>query len=201
MGSKALGMFVAFSAMTAPVSAAPDVVRTAQGREAPRFGVMADVGLPDGATASLVYRPIRALRLGAGVGHNMISRGVRGEITWIPLATWLSPTLTVDYGHFAEGNANPLAQMISGDRAFSSPTLDHVGYDYANAHVGLEFGRTWFTFYMHAGMSYITGNVHNLGAATSNMDGSTSTVTFTSDPSVKMWAVSGRVGFVLYFAK
>src|SRR6185436_7926376 len=66
---------------TAP-SAAPATVDTVDAtlpheRGYRRFGVMADAGAPDGATASLVLRPIRMVRLHVGGSYNMISPGVR----------------------------------------------------------------------------------------------------------------------------
>ena len=60
--------------------------------------------------------------------------------------------------------------------------LDRVGYNYANAQLGLELGRTWFTFYLHAGISRITGTVHNLSAETMSQSSGTTSVTFSKDP-------------------
>jgi cell wall-associated NlpC family hydrolase len=176
-------------------------VTTNDSQATPWIGVMADLGLPDGATASIVYRPIRAMRLHAGFSHNMISLGERVGVTLVPLSWWASPTLSVEYGHYAEGNANPLVRMATGDATFSSAVLDRVGYDYANAHVGLELGRKWFTFYLHAGISRITGTVHNLSAETMAKGEGTTTVTFPSDPNVRLWTVSARLGFIVYLAK
>ena len=155
----------------------------------PSFGVTADVGVPDGANAALVYRPIRALRVHAGVGHNYVSRGVRGGITLVPLASVVTPTLSVDYGRYFTGDANPLARMITGDDTFQSSALEEVGYDYANAHVGLEVGRTRATFYVHAGASRITGDVRGLESES---------VTFSQDPKLTMRTVSARVGLIIY---
>jgi hypothetical protein len=166
-----------------------------------RFGAMADLGLPDGATVSIVYRPIRAIRLHAGLSHNLISLGQRAGITWVPLSWWASPTVSVEYGHYADGNANPLARAVSGDTTLSSAVLDRVGYDYANAHVGLELGRKWFTFYVHAGASRVTGTVHNLTAVTMSESAGTTSVTFSKDPTVQLWSVSARLGFIVYLAK
>src|SRR5262245_49154807 len=104
----------------------------------PRFGMMTDVGVPDGATASIVVRPIRALRMNVGVGHNLVSRSIRGGVTYIPFGTWIAPTLAVDYGHFPEGNANPAIQRITGDPMFDDKQLERVGYDYLDAHAGVE---------------------------------------------------------------
>jgi hypothetical protein len=184
-----------------PASASPETSVQAAAPAVPWIGAMADVGLPDGATASIVVRPIRSLRAHAGVSHNMISLGERVGLTWVPLSWWASPTLSVEYGHYAEGNANPLARAVMGDATFESKVLDRVGYDYANAHLGLELGRKWFTFYIHAGMSRITGSVHNISSETMTGNEGTTTVTFSKDPSVKLWGPSARIGFVVYLAK
>ncbi len=162
----------------------------------PLLGITVDAGVPDGANAAFVVRPIRAVRLHAGGGTNAISRGVRAGITLVPLPFWLSPTLSVDYGRYPEGNANPAIRSVTGDDSFSVAMLEHVGYSYTNAHLGLEFGRHRTTFYLHAGASYITSKLRDLDA--SSRDGSTS-VTFTTDPDVAMWAVSARIGLVVYF--
>src|SRR5688572_30341116 len=108
-----------------------------------RFGVMADAGVPDGATASLVVRPIRAIRAHAGVGSNAISTGLRAGVTVVPLSGWFSPSLSVDVGRYPEGDANPLVRRVMGDPTYSSTMLEQVGYDYLNAHVGFELGRKW----------------------------------------------------------
>ncbi len=187
----------------APAQASPETLGTtaSASRTSPRFGVMTDLGVPDGATASIVYRPFRALRAHVGVSHNLISLGERAGITLVPFSWWASPTLSLEYGHYADGNANPLVRAAIGDASFSSAVLDRVGYDYANAHVGLELGRKWFTFYLHAGYSRITTTVHNLSAETMSGAEGTTTVTFTTDPDVRLWTVSARIGFIVYLAK
>jgi hypothetical protein len=186
-----------------PVSASPQVVATARATApgTPWIGTMADLGLPDGATMSLVVRPIRSIRAHAGLSHNLISLGERVGVTWVPLSWWVSPTLSLEYGHYTDGNANPLVRAVSGDTTFSSAILDRVGYNYANAHVGIELGRRWFTFYIHAGMSRITSTIHNLSAETMSESAGTTSVTFSKDPSVRLLTVSARVGFVVYLAK
>lgn len=188
-----------------PSSAATSTQLTAvwhePGTSLPWFGAGLDVGVPDGATASLVIRPIRAIRAHAGLSHNGISLGERFGVTWSPLRSWVAPTLSVEYGHYADGNANPLVRAVMGDTTFSSAVLDRVGYDYANARVGIEFGRRWFTFYLHAGVSRVTGQVHNLTAEAMSQSSGTTSVSFSKDPSVELWSVSARLGFVVYLAK
>jgi hypothetical protein len=167
----------------------------------PKIGAGLDVGVPDGATVSLVYRPIRAIRAHIGLSHNAISLGQRAGITVMPFSWWATPTLSLEYGRFAEGNANPIARRISGDETFESGALDRVGYQYANARLGLEIGRKWFTFFLHAGVSRINGTVHNLGSAVMGEDPGMTSVSFSRDPSVRVWTASARLGFIVYLAK
>jgi hypothetical protein len=158
-----------------------------------RFGVTMDVGAPDGGVASLVYRPVRPLRVHAGVGHNLVSTGLRAGVTLVPFKTWATPTLSLDYGRYFEGDANGLARMLSGDDSYSSPLLERVGYDYANAHLGLELGNGRVTFYLHAGASRITSDVQRSEVMTSE----TSSVTV-GDAHMTLWTVSGRMGLLFY---
>lgn len=181
-------------AASAAITAAPGTAAASP----PRFGLMADAGLPDGATASLVVRPWSFLRLSGGAGYNGISRGLRAGVTLAPLPFWLTPTLSIDYGRYPEGDANPLARRLTGDPEFSSELLERVGYSYANAHAGLAFGRQRVTFFVQAGATRVTGNVHNLNAVAG---GEMSSVTFHDDPRITMWSISARLGLVVYFLR
>jgi len=200
-----LGALIALPVLAWAAAAAAEpaarVRSAALPEEMPRFGVQSDVGAPDGASVSIVYRPIRSLRAQAGVSHNMISLGQRVGVTWVPLHGWATPTVSLEYGHFAEGNANPLARMATGDPTVSSPVLDRIGYDYGNARLGLELGRKWFTFYLHAGISRVSGQVHNLSAEAMSGSAGTSTISFSRDPDVRLWIPSASLGFVVYIAK
>lgn len=164
------------------------------------LGLTLDAGVPDGAGASIVVRPLPRVRLSGGITHNAVSAGARAGINLSARRGWCSPVLSFDIGRYAEGDANPLVQKVSGDPTFSSPMLERVGYSYGNAHVGLEFGHTRATFYIHAGVSYVTGNIHGLSeAASSSMDsGGDTTVSFSSDPRFDVATVSARIGLVLY---
>src|SRR5688500_7402619 len=64
--------------------------------DSPRFGVKMDVGVPSGAGGSVVYRPVHALRIHAGGGHNLVGPGVQAGISIAPLRTAVSPTLMLD---------------------------------------------------------------------------------------------------------
>jgi len=164
-----------------------------------RIGLMTDVGVPDAATASLVVRPVRALRAELGIAHDVVGPGVRGGLTWIPLRWWATPVLGVGYGRFFERDANPLVRTIAGDATFSSPLFDRVGYDFAVARGGLELGRR-VTFFIHAGVARVTSSVRGVAQATNEAaaaSGSMVTVT-TTDPEVRIWTVSADLGLILY---
>jgi hypothetical protein len=183
----------------APVAAhADDDLESIEASIAPagihHFGVMVDAGVPEGAQASLVVRPWSHLRMHGGVGYNGIRTGYQGGVTLIPFSTWFTPTLTADYGAFPEGDATKLARYF--DPTADSPALQRVGYHYANARVGLEFGRTHVTFYIDAGISRFTGAVHD---ELDNTSSGNSMITVTaSDAQVKAWTASARIGWIIY---
>ncbi len=164
----------------------------------PNLGVMTGIGLPDGATASLAWRPIRALRVEAGAAHNVVSPGVRGGVTYIPFGSWATPTLGVGYGHFFERDANPAVRKISGDSTFDSPMLDRFGYDFASARIGLELGRKHVTFFLHVGITRVTAQIHDVAAAAAGSTGSSMVTITSTDPNVTLWAPSVDLGFVVY---
>jgi hypothetical protein len=168
---------------------------TAAAEPRPRLGVMVDAGVPDGGNASLVYRPVSRVRLAAGVSHNLVGPGVRGSVTLAPLTTWITPTLSATYGRFFERDASKVARIVTGDDILESPAHERFGYDYADAHLGLELGRERVTFFLHGGVTRVRGQVHDLDE--NNNDGE-ATVTFSEDPRVTMTTVSARLGFIFY---
>jgi hypothetical protein len=187
--------------MAAAASAQPSLVAHAPASwtaETGTIGVMTDVGVPDGGTASLVVRPVRALRLEGGVAHDVVGPGVRGSVTWIPFGTWATPVVSVGYGRFFERDANGLVQKISGDPTLSSPLLDKVGYDFANARIGIELGKKYFTFFLHAGVSRVTGTVHNLDQVAATETANSMVSVTTTDPKLTLWGVSANLGFIFY---
>lgn len=174
--------------------------KTAQAEDG-SVGVMVDAGLPDGVSGSLVWRMTPRLRIHGGVGYNGFAPGVRAGFSLAAFPFFITPTATVEAGRFFEGNANTLAQMVSGDPEYDEPALREVGYDFANAHVGLELGYSGMTFYVHGGMSALQMRVRNLDATLSaNFEDSEGPkVELRSDPSVRVIGPSARAGFVYYF--
>jgi hypothetical protein len=192
----------AADALAAPAGL-PTVSRTEDApvaRALPMVGVMADVGLPDGAAASLVLRPKKWLRVTGGGTYNMISSGLRAGASLLPFG-W-GPSLTVEGGHYFDGDANGLIRRFAGASYQSNAVLERVGYDYANAHLGLDLGYRRVTFFLHAGFSYIRATVHNVDSAIQSSmqsDGSSSTtLSVKQDPIVRAITPSAKLGLIVY---
>lgn len=166
----------------------------------PMFGVATDVGVPDGAMASLVVRPTGLFRAHVGAGYNMISPGYRAGLTVTPLPFWFTPTASISYGQYQEGDANPLARMVSGDQTYANASLEKVGYNFVDGYLGLQFGRERVAFTIEAGYSRVAGKVRNLDQMPSDSsDGeSNTTLTITQDPNVIVWSVSARIGLTVF---
>jgi len=165
----------------------------------PTFGVSTDVGVPDGAMASIVVRPLPFIRAHAGAGYNAISTGFRAGAT-LCLPFWISPTASLSYGRYAEGDANPLARMVTGDPSTHHEMLEKVGYQFADGYLGLQFGRERVSFQIEAGYSRINGKIRNLDSMMDSeaADASSSSVTIKQDPNVTVWSLSARIGLTVY---
>jgi hypothetical protein len=161
----------------------------------PVVGVMADVGLPDGAIGSLVVRPWQWFRVYAGGGSNSVSKGWRGGFSLLPFGA--GPSLSLEYGHYADGDANGLVRrMVSGEFKGSS-LLDKVGYDYANAHIGLDFGGKNVIFYVHGGVSRVWAQLHGLNDALGS-SGSSTVVSVSQEPKITVTGSSLKIGLIVF---
>jgi hypothetical protein len=169
----------------------------------PIFGVAGDVGVPDGAVASLIVRPFSWLRLQGGLGANGVSTCWRGGLTLLPFRA--GPSLSLDYGRYSEGNANGLARKFVGSDFDGSPLLERVGYEFGNLHLGLDFGSRRLVFFIHGGYSFVRGQVYNVQTAVSDStssnassDSGTTVVAVHSDPAVKARGTSVKLGLIVY---
>jgi hypothetical protein len=172
--------------------------------EITHFGLLLDAGAPDGIGSSIVVRPWKWLRVHAGGTHNLVAPGIRGGVTFLPPTYFpILPTLTIEAGHSFQGDANGIVRTFSGDTTIENPSLRRVSYDYANGHLGLEFGsQNRFVFYIHGGVSYIHSNVHDFQAAVDQTGVNQNSQNLTievSDPTLKMLVPSGKLGFLVYF--
>lgn len=161
----------------------------------PRLGLMVDAGVPDGAMGSLVVRPWQWIRGYAGAGSNSVSTGWRGGLSLVPFGA--GPSLSVEYGHYNDGDANGLVRHLVSGSFTGSPLLDRIGYDFVNAHVGLDFGGKHVLFFIHGGVSKVWAQIHNLNQALTS-SGST-TVQVSQDPKVTVVGSSLKIGLIIFF--
>ena len=171
----------------------------------PWLGVMADAGIPDGLQGSVVLRPLKWFRASVGGGYNMISKGLRVGATLLPFGR--GPSGTLEAGHYFEGDANTAAAKAFGPGAENwvlGPALQRFGYDFVNAHLGLEFGYKRVTFYVHGGMSYVRAPVHNVDQIINtapSIDGQNANGTQVSVPqggTIKYIGPSAKLGLIVY---
>jgi hypothetical protein len=188
-------------AMLAPAPACaeePTVAAALQTRQAerwPRVGAMVDVGVPDGLIGSLVVRPWKWVRVYGGGGSNSVSKGWRTGLALIPFGA--GPSVSVEYGRYGQGDANGLVRSMTGGSFDGSPLLEKLAYDYANAHVGLEFGGKRFTFFVHGGVSRVWAQLHGSGGTLTDT-GSDTVVQVSSEPKIKAFGSSLKVGLIVF---
>lgn len=164
----------------------------------PVWGIDMDIGLPDGIMAGAVARPWPYGRVQVSAGTNGVSMGLRGGVV-LRMPNLISPALSVEAGHYFDGNASKLANALG---AHDSPLAKSVGYQFVNLHVGLEVGSRRSSFFIHGGMSYVHSVLrHANDAMTANGSADTNTfVSVQSDPQVVLWLPSVKLGLVLYLA-
>ena len=178
----------------APARSKPPSVRS-------RFlAAMLDVGLPDGAVLGVAFRPAFWTRIQAGVGTNSISPGMRAGAVLVPFSE--GPSVTVEGGYYFEGDANSIVKQFAGPAYSSSTTAQRVGYQFANFHLGLDFGSRSTTFFLHGGMTYLHTTLHNandlLGGQTVNSQGQVTSYTFSQDMNLSVWFPSLKLGLLIY---
>ncbi|HEX4405405.1 MAG TPA: hypothetical protein VH560_11290 [Polyangia bacterium] len=201
------GSSVTAGSADASVTQVPAAPAPAASSDLPFLGVMTDVGIPDGLQGSIVLRPAKALRASVGGGYNMISKGVRVGLSLLPFGR--GPSGTVEAGRYFAGDANAAVAQISGANvqgSVFSPLLQRVGYDYVNAHLGLDFGYKRATFYIHGGMSYVRGTIPKQSIADTfnnqpSINGETASgtqITVKSDATVTYIGPSAKIGLIVY---
>lgn len=160
------------------------------------FGGGIDVGVPDGLAVVGIWRPLSQLRLTFGPTYNTSSFGLRLGVTWSPIKFVINPTLTVEAGHYFTGNDTSLLSTWVGKSGVAASTFKDLSYDYANAHLGLEFGASRFVFFLHFGLSWVGLHVHDFQTFIRQQTGDDSIEA--SDPTVRLTTPSLKLGFIFY---
>lgn len=158
---------------------------------APFIGLGLDIGVPDGVNVAAIYRPFYWLRGHAGLSHNVLALGVRAGVSLIAFDYWVTPVGVAEVGHYFDGNAASVIEQFSGETVESS-ILEKVAYDYANLHLGLEFGGDWFTFFLRGGMSFARSTIHAEGEDFGGQ------ISFPQNPGINGHFPSAKLGFAVY---
>lgn len=168
----------------------------------PRYGLSAAAGVPDGAVLSVVYRPLDSLRLTAGGSWNYFGYGVQGGVGFAPFHWVIDPTFNLELGHYFDSDMSWVADQNAGVPTELRPLLEKVGYNYANAQVGLEFGSARrFVFFVRAGISYFWTKIRGVSEVTNTYATSTGTQTATvriADPLLRATLPSVKFGVLFY---
>lgn len=161
----------------------------------PLLGAMVDVGVPDGLIGSLVVRPWKWMRVYGGGGSNSVSTGWRGGLALLPFGA--GPCAALEYGRYSPGDANGLVRRMTGGEFDGTSLLEKLEYQYANAHVGLEFGGKRFTFFVHGGVSRVWAQLRD-SSGTLSGTGADTVVRVSSDPRIKAFGSSLKIGLILF---
>jgi hypothetical protein len=196
------------AASTAAAAPAPTPVSVPAPSEEPtHWGILLDGGIPDGAGASAIFRPMNWLRLSAGATYNFVAFGVRGGVSVVPFYFPFSPSLNLEVGHTFGGDATPILETAfqgTGIAVPDSPLLKKVAYDYANASLGLEFGLPkTFTVFLRMGISYIQTTLHGFQELVQQAaagEGNPPDPTITAvDPTLTVTAPGLKLGLIVFF--
>ena len=159
------------------------------------YGVMGDVGLPDGMVGSLAYRAHPHLDLHLGVGHNTNSFGARTGAAWLPIRGVVSPYLALELGMYLQADTADWMQSTAKSAGLDDKTLERVGYWYSNGHLGARFGSGAAAFYLQGGVSFIDATAHIIKPKPTYVP----PVDLYRETEVRVWAVSGRAGLLYFF--
>lgn len=157
--------------------------------EKPRqLGLMFDVGTLDGAMMSLVYRPVHWLRFQGGAGTNSASPGFRVGAVALPFGGL--PSVSLEGGHFMEGDINGIVSAVSGYKG--SSLLERFDYNFVNLQLGWEVERGDLLFFARGGLGFMwtqlpPEDVAEAGSAATHVG---------ADGAVRLFMPTLKVGFI-----
>jgi hypothetical protein len=163
----------------------------------PILGLTLDGGVPDGVALSALYRPVRPLRIDAGLTYNMVGFGLRGGATFVPFRSAVAPVLRAEYGHTFDGDATGFVGNFTTLTAAERIVLRSVSYDYASVQLGLEIGASdRLVFFARGGVAWFWTDVQNFQEAAQTANPSVSAA---SNPSISGTVPTATLGLLFYF--
>lgn len=176
------------------ISAAP--AASADGAPPGRYGIMGDLGLPDGMVGSFAYRAHQHVGAHVGLGHNTNSFGLRAGAAWLPLApAVVAPYLALEGGLYFSADTAGWLRSAAKSAGLDDKTLERLGYRYANLHLGARFGRGAAAFYIQGGVSFISATAGIIKPKPNYEP----PVDLYRETVVHVWTLSGRAGLVYFF--
>src|SRR5512140_3175437 len=124
----------------APLAATPERAPVRRGDDTSRFGLLLDLGVPEGVALSATYRPFANVRFFAGPAWNYVGWGVQGGISLVPWHFAVTPVLTAEAGRYFGADLSFVTKGGQGIPAELRPLLKSMSYTYGAILAGLEFG-------------------------------------------------------------
>lgn len=169
----------------------------------PRWGLFLGAGVPEGATLSLIYRPVPLVRLHAGPSWGYLRFGYHGGVTLAPIRWAISPTLGVEAGRYTSIN---VASAFADPDPKVDPLLRNVNVTYAAALLGFEFGsQRGFAFDLKVGLTWLKVDSKGTGTFTGSggtvgTGGTTNDATITiTNPTLRASAPTVQLGIQYFF--
>lgn len=165
--------------LSAALLAVP-VVAQAEDDPYPLLGASVDAGVPSGIGVSVLARPLPFLRAHGGLGTNGASLGLHVGASLIPVQWIVSPALTLEAGHFFEGEFSGFAGALGFAPEWGDASDIRFGYTYTSALLGLEVGsQRHFNFFLRGGLTYLHMPVDGITEA---LEGSQKDMRFEAEP-------------------
>lgn len=183
-------------AATASSHAAPAAAPARRRTGASQWGILADLGFPEGAALSAQYRPVSSVRFWAGPAWNYVGWGLQGGVAVVPWHWAVTPVLSAEVGRYFGADVSFLARNGQGVPPEIEPLLKDMNYWYGAVHAGVELGgQSGMAFSIRAGLAYVSLTARGTVVAT---DASGTTVRFT-DPRVRATLPSLKLGLHFWF--
>ena len=163
----------------------------------PKFGAALDLGLPTGIQLAPFVRPLEWVQLDLALAHDGAAFGVGGGVTLGALESSLTPTLSLDGGHFFRGDLSGNLGSVTGLNLSKYTWAKQFDFDHLEAQAGVLFGWPSARFYVRAGISYLHATLHDFQAS---LQSATHDTTLTAaDPTLTAIAPSARAGMLVSF--
>jgi hypothetical protein len=162
----------------------------------PRLGVGLGAGIPEFAALTVLYRPFRFLRLGAGPTWNYYGWGGHVGLSVVPGNWWITPVLAVEAGRYLRSSYSAAVRGSTDTANDLRTLLARVDYSYTAVDLGLEFGSPrGFSVSLRTGLAFVWIDARGTSTRRSD-DGSVVSIT---NPELRATVPSTKLAFQYWF--